>query len=77
MIEHELKCPDCGGEMWLKTDNGDFGPRYLCERFPICRGAHGADAETGAPLGIPANAETRAARSDRRAHRESRCISLA
>lgn len=61
LIEHELKCPDCGGEMWLK-DSGEYGARYQCERYPLCRGVHGANQKTGAPLGTPGDANTRQAR---------------
>lgn len=58
------RCGECGSEMALRL--GRFGRFWGCARFPECKGVHGAHQKTGAPLGIPADAETRAAR--RRAH---------
>lgn len=67
-IEQEIRCPDCGGEMWLskKKRGGKRRNVLLCERFPFCKGNHGAD-EDGKPLGTPADAKTRIARQQ--AHR--------
>lgn len=50
-----------------KENNRDGSARYFfgCTRFPVCRGIHGADA-WGKPLGVPANAETNAARQSAR-----------
>jgi len=44
---------------------GKFGPFYACERYPLCKGTHGAHPN-GDPLGVPGGPETRAARQ--RAH---------
>ncbi len=33
--EESLACPDCGGEVDMKT--GRFGPYYGCTKFPKCR----------------------------------------
>lgn len=64
-------CPDCGAPMVLRETmkfpqkNGQPGLFYGCKRFPRCKATHGAHPD-GRPLGIPANAETKAARH--RAH---------
>ena len=55
-----LTCPDCGADMVLR-DIAGMGKFYGCTRYPECRGTHGAHSD-GRPLGIPADAETRAAR---------------
>jgi hypothetical protein len=39
-----------------------YGLFYGCERFPLCNAAHGAHRDTGKPLGVPADAETKRAR---------------
>lgn len=59
-----LVCPDCGGAMYLSepTRKG-YRSRWLCERYPYCKGAHAADRH-GKPMGIPGDAATRAARID-------------
>jgi hypothetical protein len=60
-------CPDCGADMVLRSTKRftyrDGSPRlfYGCVNWPACRGTHGAHPD-GRPLGIPANAETKAAR---------------
>lgn len=59
---HSLICPDCGAQMRLKYPPHDR-PFYSCVRFPSCRGSHLAHAD-GAPVGIPADAQTRKARAD-------------
>ena len=59
LTEHFLPCPECGARMALRKDH--FGIRYLC--VPGCRGAHGAHPD-GKPLGIPATASVRRARSN-------------
>jgi len=56
---HDLKCPECGERMVLRSSK--FGLFYGCSRYPKCRAAHGANAD-GSPLGVPADAETRAVR---------------
>ena len=38
---------------------GKFGLFYGCTNYPECTCAHGAHKEGGAPLGIPANRETK------------------
>lgn len=54
-------CPDCGAMLVLRR--GRFDLFYGCERYPACRGSHGAHPD-GRPLGIPADAATRKARND-------------
>lgn len=64
-------CPDCGAPMMLreterfKTKTGSPRKFYGCSRFPKCMATHGAHPD-GRPLGVPGNAETKAARG--RAH---------
>ncbi len=53
-----LDCPECDGRMILRKSNKYPRPFYGCTRFPKCRATHGAHPN-GAPLGIPANAETK------------------
>lgn len=53
----KLICADCGESMILGY--GKFGWFYHCRRWPTCQGAVGAHQKTKAPLGTPANAETR------------------
>lgn len=66
-----LICPDCGAPMVLRQTkkypqkNGQPGLFYGCKRFPQCTATHGAHPD-GRPLGVPGNAETKAARH--RAH---------
>lgn len=59
LIERDVACPECGAKMHLYYLQ--HGPFYRCSRWPRCSGSHSAKAN-GEPLGIPANAETRAAR---------------
>lgn len=59
----DLNCPECGAWMemiWTnyRYRNGERRPIYRCLRFPECSGTHGAHPN-GAPLGIPADKETR------------------
>ncbi|HMZ82256.1 MAG TPA: zinc-finger-containing protein [Acidobacteriota bacterium] len=49
-------CPDCGASMCLR--NTKYGLRYLCCRFPTCKGSHGAHP-SGHPLGVPADSYTK------------------
>lgn len=65
-VEHELACPDCGAPMRLYWQDPQRPPWYTCTDWPACKGAHGARWD-GAPMGVPANKETRLAR--RLAHR--------
>lgn len=59
----DLKCGDCGALMDLRSSSKFPRPFYGCTRYPECRGTHGAHA-SGAPLGKPANKETKQARRD-------------
>lgn len=52
-------CPDCRSDMVLRDSR--YGPFYGCSRFPSCRATHGAHPD-GRPLGVPADARTKAAR---------------
>ena len=52
-----LTCPGCGGLMYLKK--GKHGKFYGCTNFPECREVHCAHQDTGEPMGIPADKETR------------------
>lgn len=56
-----LACPECGAPMELR--NSRFGPFYGCSTWTAtrCPGTHGAHPN-GAPLGIPADHETKLAR---------------
>lgn len=58
---NDLKCPECDGLMVLRKSPKYDSPFYGCSRFPECRGTHGAHPD-GAPLGVPANKATKAAR---------------
>jgi ssDNA-binding Zn-finger/Zn-ribbon topoisomerase 1 len=60
MSGQSLTCPDCGGTMRLKSSR--FGPFYGCSNWPACDCTHGAHPN-GEPLGIPADKETRQART--------------
>lgn len=59
----ELECPDCHGPMvFVTAEESRWGkPFYRCDRWPKCHGHHGAHPD-GSPLGIPADARTRALR---------------
>lgn len=62
----DLKCGECGAPMDLRESKKyQKAPFYGCQRFPECRGTHGARPD-GSPLGIPANKATKRARM--RAH---------
>ncbi len=57
----DLKCPECGAMLRLKTSrNGVF---YGCETWGTtgCKGSHGAHSD-GSPLGVPADQATKRAR---------------
>jgi len=58
---HAVSCGDCGAAMVLRASR--YRPFYSCSRFPACRGSHGAHPD-GSPLGVPADAATRQARTD-------------
>lgn len=64
----DLACPECGSPMELafsdrfRYRDGRRRPFYRCYKWPECTGYHGAHPN-GAPLGKPANKETRTLRS--------------
>lgn len=60
-----IDCPECGAPMRLRESKRLKKTFFGCSRWPLCDGTHGAHPN-GEPLGIPANAETKAART--RAH---------
>ncbi len=54
----ELHCGDCGAPMKLrKAFDGKLF--FGCTKYPECYGTHSAHQETGMPMGIPADKETR------------------
>jgi ssDNA-binding Zn-finger/Zn-ribbon topoisomerase 1 len=53
-------CPDCGTGT-LRVKDGKWGPFYGCSNFPTCHATHDAHQD-GSPVGIPADAATRALR---------------
>lgn len=55
-------CGDCQEPMVLRSSE-NWGKFWGCSQFPACHGTHGAHPKTGEPLGIPADAATRAARA--------------
>lgn len=55
----DLKCPECGATMRLRTSK--HGLFYGCEKYPTCSASHGAYND-GRPKGTPGNKETRKAR---------------
>jgi ssDNA-binding Zn-finger/Zn-ribbon topoisomerase 1 len=63
----EIKCPDCGAPMVLRSTNKykykDGSPRkfYGCSTFPKCRGTHGAHPD-GSLLGTPGDSKTKISR---------------
>jgi ssDNA-binding Zn-finger/Zn-ribbon topoisomerase 1 len=61
----DVKCPECGAQMLLKPSK--YNPFYGCTKWREtgCKGSHGAHPD-GSPMGVPANAATKLARS--RAH---------
>lgn len=56
-MSRKLICPECGDLMELR--NSKYGLFYGCVRYPECTGTHGAHNNSGEPLGIPANKETK------------------
>ena len=68
-----VNCPECGKPMELvwsekfRYASGRRKPFYRCVDHPECRGTHGAHPN-GAPMGFPADTETRALR--KQAHKE-------
>ncbi len=50
-------CPECGCDMILR--NSKYGLFYGCINYPECDATHGAHKDSGEPLGIPADKETR------------------
>lgn len=65
----DLLCPECGAPMEItfsnkyRYRNGSRRLFYRCYKFPECSGSHGAHPN-GAPLGKPANKETRLLRRE-------------
>lgn len=62
--QHPVACGDCGASMTLLADwdeHSSLALFYGCSRYPECRSTHGAHSD-GRPLGVPGDAETRAAR---------------
>ena len=64
--EHPVTCPDCGAPMRLRTAGKATGalkgrPFSGCSTYPRCKATHGAHPD-GAPMGIPGDAATKAAR---------------
>ena len=56
-------CPDCGIGRLVLRRNREGQLFYGCNRYPKCRGSHGAHAD-GRMYGIPADAPTRALRRE-------------
>jgi len=53
-----MKCPECfNGTLVLK--HSKWGMFYGCNRFPSCTATHSCHQETGKPMGIPADKETK------------------
>lgn len=57
-----VACGECSATMELRR--GKYGLYLRCIRFPECTCVHSVNQQTGEPMGIPADAETRAARTD-------------
>lgn len=55
-----VTCAECAAPMALRS--GRYGLFWGCTAYPTCKGIHGAHNDTGLPLGVPGNAETKAAR---------------
>lgn len=53
----KIYCPECGAEMVLR--NSKYGLFYGCSRYPECQATHGAHQNSGKPLGVPADKETK------------------
>lgn len=56
-----LNCGECGSPMALRDSK--YGIFYGCTNYPQCKGTHSAHQDTGAPMGIPADKETKEWRS--------------
>lgn len=54
-----LDCPECSGVMVLRYSPKNDGFFYGCNNYPECKATHGAHQHNGAPLGIPADKETK------------------
>lgn len=62
--EHAVTCAECKAPMRLRMARrgpGEGKPFYGCSRYPACKATHGAHPD-GAPMGIPGDAATKAAR---------------
>jgi len=53
----KVYCPECGAEMVLR--NSKYGLFYGCSHYPECQATHGAHQNSGEPLGIPADKQTK------------------
>lgn len=59
-------CGECGASMELRESyrftnkNGSPKKFWGCTRYPECRGTHSAHQNSGKPMGIPADKETKA-----------------
>lgn len=58
----DMRCGDCGSALELLVGTWGLYWRCVAHGTTGCRGHIGAHRDSGKPLGIPANAETRSAR---------------
>lgn len=58
-MKFKVTCPECGKKMVLRKEPKKYF--YVCTRWPKCSGYHSAHS-SGAPMGVPANYETRQSR---------------
>lgn len=56
-MKEKIYCPECKAEMVLR--NSKYGLFYGCSRYPECKATHGAHNNSGKPLGIPGDKETK------------------
>jgi ssDNA-binding Zn-finger/Zn-ribbon topoisomerase 1 len=52
-----MSCPSCSGPMEFREERGGYF--YCCSKFPECNVIHAAHANSGKPMGKPADAKTR------------------
>jgi hypothetical protein len=60
--EAELECPECGHFMVLDTRRGQLLYRCSTNSWTKCSGSHSCHQHNAVPLGIPGDAQTKAAR---------------